>query len=395
MSIESLVRHLGVVEDPRCQGKIEHRLIDILVIAVCAVIACAESWDDIALYGRSKLAWLRTFLDLPNGIPSHDTFRRVFMLIDPDAFERGFAAWVGSLVDSFEREVIAIDGKTLRRSFDRSRERSPLHLVSAWASEQGLVLGQRRVHEASNEITAIPELLDQLALENSIVTLDAMGCQTAIAEQILARGADYLLVLKANHPLGYEAVVKHFDQACFRRGAPQRAACDTFDEAHGRLVRRRVFASTEAANLEALSTWPNLHTVLAVESLRSTNGTPKVETEIRYFLSSCRDDPVVLGRAIGRAIRQHWAIENALHWVLDVTFREDDSRVRDQRAARNLAVLRRMAINLVGRDGSTKASVRARRKRAAWNDDDMLQLLAGSLLRQSAQGRRPRVGPCR
>ena len=391
MSIESLVRHLSVVEDPRCQSKIEHRLIDILVIAVCAVIACAESWDDIALYGRSKLAWLRTFLDLPNGIPSHDTFRRVFMLIDPDAFERGFAAWVGSLVDSFEREVIAIDGKTLRRWFDRSRERSPLHLVSAWASEQGLVLGQRRVHEASNEITAIPELLDQLALENSIVTLDAMGCQTAIAEQILARGADYLLVLKANHPLGYEAVVKHFDQACFRRRAPQRAACDTFDEAHGRLVRRRVFASTEAASLEALSTWPNLHTVLAVESLRSTNGTPKVETEIRYFLSSCRDDPIVLGRAI----RQHWAIENALHWVLDVTFREDDSRVRDQRAARNLAVLRRMAINLVGRDGSTKASVRAKRKRAAWNDDYMLQLLAGSLLRQSAQGRRTRVGPCR
>jgi predicted transposase YbfD/YdcC len=152
-----------------------------------------------------------------------------------------------------------------------------------------------------------------------------------------------------------------------------------------------VFASTEAASLEALSTWPNLHTVLAVESLRSTNGTPEVETEIRYFLSSCRDDPIVLGRAI----RQHWAIENALHWVLDVTFREDDSRVRDQRAARNLAVLRRMAINLVGRDGSTKASVRAKRKRAAWNDDDMLQLLAGLLLRQSAQGRRPRVGPCR
>src|SRR3712207_4228934 len=227
MSIDSLVRHLSAVEDPRCQGKIEHRLTDILVIAVCAVIACAESWDDVALYGRSKLAWLRTFLDLPNGIPSHDTFRRVFMLIDPDAFERGFAAWVGSLVDGFGREVIAIDEDTpaLVRS---EAGRSPLHLVSAWASEQGLVLGQRRVHETSNEITAIPELLDQLALENSIVTLDAMGCQTAIAEQILARGADYLLVLKANHQLAYEAVVKHFDQTCFCRGAPQHAACDTF-----------------------------------------------------------------------------------------------------------------------------------------------------------------------
>src|SRR4051794_39788410 len=354
--IEGLASRFAGLEDPRETRRCDHRLVDILAIAVCAVVACAEIWEDIELYGRSKRAWLATFLALPNGIPSHDTFRRVFMLIDPDAFERGFAAWVGSLVDSFEREVVAIDGKTLRRSFDRSRERSPLHLVSAWASEQGLVLGQRRVHETSNEITAIPELLDQLALENSIVTLDAMGCQTAIAEQILARGADYLLGLKANHPLGYEAVVKHFDQACFRRGAPQRAAWDTFDEAHGRFVRRRVFASTEAASLEALRTWPNLHTVLAVGSLRSTNGTPKVETEIRYFLSSCRDDPIVLGRAI----RQHWAIENALHWVLDLTFREDDSRVRDQCAARNLAVLRRMAINLVGRDGSTKASVRAK-----------------------------------
>ncbi len=391
MSIESLVRHLSAVGDPRCQGKIDHRLIDILVIAVCAVIACAESWDDVALYGRSKLAWLRTFLDLPNGIPSHDTFRRVFMLIDPDAFERGFAAWVGSLVDGFEREVIAIDGKTLRRSFDRRQERSPLHLVSAWASEQGLVLGQRRVHEASNEITAIPELLDQLGLENSIVTLDAMGCQTAIAERILARGADYLLVLKANHQLAYKAVVKHFDQTCFRRGAPHRAACDTFDETHGRLVRRRVFASTEAASLEALSAWPGLRTVLAIETLRSTNGTPKVEAEIRYFLSSCRDDPVVLGRAI----RQHWAIENALHWVLDVTFREDDSRVRDQHAARNLAVLRKIAINLVGRDGSTKASVRARRKRAAWDNDYMLQLLTGALVRPLVEDRCLRVGPCR
>src|SRR5918911_481687 len=267
MSIESLVRHFSVVEDPRCQGKIEHRLIDILVIAVCAVIACAESWDDIALYGRSKLAWLRTFLDLPNGIPSHDTFRRVFMLIDPDAFERGFAAWVGSLVDGFEREVIAIDGKTLRRSFDRKRERAPLHLVSAWASKQDLVLGQRCVDDQSNEITAIPELLDRLALQNSIVTVDAMGCQTAIAERILARGADYLLTLKANHPLAYQAVAEHFEQHCFRRGAPARADCDAFDDTHGHLVRRRVFVSTEAAALDALNGWPGLRTVLAVESI--------------------------------------------------------------------------------------------------------------------------------
>src|SRR5215210_3571907 len=218
MSVENLAQYLGAIEDPRCPGKVGHRLLDILVIAVCAVVACAESWCDIALYGRSKLVWLRTFLELPNGIPSHDTFRRVFMLIDPDAFEAGFTAWVGSLVAGFEREVVAIDGKTIRRSFDHRREQSPLHVVSAWASEQGLMLGQRCADGKSNEITAVPELLDQLALENSIVTLDAMGCQTAIAEQILARGADYLLVLKANHQLAYEAVVKHFDQTCFRRG---------------------------------------------------------------------------------------------------------------------------------------------------------------------------------
>ena len=382
MSIERLGRYFVAVEDPRCSGKVEHRLVEVLVIAVCAVIACAESWDDIALYGRSKLAWLRTFLELANGIPSHDTFRRVFMLIDPDAFEAGFAAWVGSLADRLEREVVAIDGKTVRRSFDHGREQSPLHVVSAWASEQGLVLGQRCVDGKSNEITALPELLDQLALGNSIVTLDAMGCQTAIAEKILARGGDYLLTLKGNHPLAHAAVVEHFDQRCFSRGAPCRADCDAFDDTHGRLVRRRVFASTDAAALGALSGWPGLRTVLAVESIRSVNSAPtKVENEIRYFLSSCPDDPAILGQAI----RSHWAVENALHWVLDVTFsgkplgltREDDSRVRDRTAARNLALLRKIALNIVGRDRTTKASVRARRKRAAWNDAYMLKLLVG------------------
>jgi predicted transposase YbfD/YdcC len=296
----------------------------------------------------------------------------VFTLIDPDAFEAGFTAWVGSLATRFEREVVAIDGKTIRRSFDHGGEQSPLHVVSAWASEQGLVLGQRCVDGKSNEITAVPELLDQLALENSIVTLDAMGCQTAIAEKILARGGDYLLALKGNHKLAHAAVVEHFDQHCFRRGAPGRADCDAFDDTHGRLVRRRVFASTEAASLDALSGWPGLRSVLAVESIRSVNGaSSKVETEIRYFLSSCPDGPAVLGQAV----RAHWAVENALHWVLDVTFREDDSRVRDRTAARNLAMLRKIALNLVGRDQTTKASVRAKRKKAAWNDAYMLQLL--------------------
>jgi predicted transposase YbfD/YdcC len=372
-SVEKLVEHFSALEDPRCSGKVDHRLIDILVIAVCAVIACAESWDDIALYGRNKLGWLRSFLTLANGIPSHDTFRRVFMLIDPDAFEACFSAWAQSFAEAFDREVVAIDGKTVRRSFDRGRAQGPLHLVSAWASEQGLALGQREVDGKSNEITAIPALLETLSLKNCIVTLDAMGCQKTIADRILERDADYLLVLKANHSKTFRAVKECCERHCFARDATGKPVFDAFDDSHGRLVRRRVFVCPEAADLKALDTWSGLRTVLAVETIRGVNGSGKVEAEIRYFLSSCRDDPTVLVQAI----RRHWTIENGLHWVLDVTFREDDSRVRDRTAARNLAILRKIAINLMGRDRTPRISMRARRKQAAWNDDYMLSLLAG------------------
>jgi len=374
MSVRTLVEEFSALEDPRCGGKVEHRLIDILVIAVCAVIAGAASWEDIALYGRSKIGWLGTFLALPNGIPAHDTFRRVFMLIDTRRFERCFEAWVRSFGAPVNREVIAIDGKTIRGSCDRGREPGPLHVVSAWACDRGLVLGQRRVGDKSNEISAIPELLEVLDIKGAIVTLDAMGCQRAIATRILENGADYLMTLKANQGKKFTAVQELCATTCFGRSPLHRPVHDKFDDSHGRLVRRRVFASTEAATLGALSGWPGLRTVLAVESIRSVNSAPtQVESEIRYFLSSCPDNPAVLGQAI----RSHWAVENALHWVLDVTFREDDSRVRDRTAARNLALLRKIALNIVGRDRTSKASVRARRKKAAWNDSYMLQLLVG------------------
>lgn len=374
--IETLIEQLSDLDDPRCPGKVEHRLVDILVIAICAVIACAESWEDIALYGHSKLGWLRQFLALPNGIPSHDTFRRVFMLIDPDAFEICFTTWVRTLAVPArpgEPEVVAIDGKTLRRSFERGCDLAAVHVVSAWASEQRLVLGQRRVDGKSNEITAIPELLKVLALENTLVTLDAMGCQKDIAQHILDRQADYLLVLKANQGNAYAAVQRHFEQHGLEREATVKAVFDAFDERHGRLVRRRVFASPKAASLEALSDWPQLHTVLAVEAIRSVNGSGKVQAEIRYFLSSYAGDAQVLAQAI----RRHWSIENSLHWVLDVTFREDNSRVRDPTAARNFALLRKMALNLVNQDRSTNGSLRGKRKKAAWDDDYMQQLLWG------------------
>src|SRR3954466_5047455 len=332
--IEGLAACFTGLEDPRETSRCDHQLIDILVIAVCAVIACAESWEDIALYGRSKQAWLATFLALPNGIPSHDTFRRVFMLIDPDAFERCFSRWVQAWARGFKREVVAVDGKTVRRSGSRRHDHGPLHVVSAWASEQGLALGQRAVDAKSNEITAIPELLETLPLEGCIVTLDGMGCQKDVAAQIRAKGADYLLVLKANHG--------------------------------------RVFVAPVVQDLAPLHGWPDLGAVLAVETIRSVNGTGRVEAEIRYFLTSCNDDPAVLVRAI----RRHWSIENALHWVLDVTFREDDSRVRDRTAARNFALLRKIALNLVARDRTTQPSLRGRRKKAAWNDAYMFQIIA-------------------
>ncbi|MGI4809215.1 MAG: ISAs1 family transposase [Janthinobacterium lividum] len=332
---------------------------------------CAESWDDIALYGRNKLPWLKTFPDLPNGIPSHDTLRRVFMLIDPVTFKAAFLSWVGTLVRDFDREVVAIEGKTVRRSFDPGREQNPLHLVSAWASEQGLVLGQCCVDSKSNEITAIPALLEQLVVKNSIVTLDAMRCQTSIAQKILDQGADYLLALKGNHRQAHQAVDKYFTSACEDRGKAGRAVLDEFDDGHGRLVRRRVFVSTGAAALEALSCWPGLHAVLGVETIRSINGTAKTVAEWRYYLTGGHDSPELLAGAI----RKHWTIENNLHWVLDATFREDDSRVRDRIAVRNLAVLRKIALNLISRDQASKTSKRGRRKRAAWNDNYMLRLL--------------------
>src|SRR3954454_20485025 len=369
--IEGLASCFAGLEDPRETSRCDHQLADILAVAVCAVVACAESWEDIELYGRSKRAWLETFLALPNGIPSHDTFRRVFMLLDPDGFEACFARWARSLAGEAGREVVAIDGKTARRSGNRRHGYGPLHLVSAWASEQVLALGQRAVDGKSNEITAVPELLATLGLEGCIVTLDAMGCQKEIAERIRAKGADYLLVLKANHGHAFEAVREHVEHTCFGLGSGGRPVFDAFDEGHGRLVRRRVFLDPAAKDLEPLRGWPELSAVLAVETIRGAGGTAKVEAEARYFLTSCGDDPA----ALARAIRRHWAIENALHWVLDVTFREDDSRVRDRTAARNLALLRKIALNLVARDRGSRTSLGGRCKKAAWNDDYMLHII--------------------
>ena len=373
--LEALIAEFTLIEDPRCAWKVEHRLLDILVIAVCAVIAQAESFEDIALYGRCKQDWLRRFLELPGGIPSHDTFRRVLMLIDPARFEHCFLAWVRAVFcpDAQEPRQIAIDGKTVRRSFDRRNGRSPLHLVSAFAVEHGLVLAQRAAGEKKGELIVLPELLDGLDLRGCLVSLDALACRPQVAEQVTARGGDYLLALKGNQKKAHAAVRDWFAANAFTRGAALRPCLDAFDESHGRLVRRRVFACTVLEPFAALQSWPSLATVLAVETIRSLNGSSKVTAEIRYYLSSSQRPP----EQLAAAIRGHWAIENKLHWMLDVGFNEDASRVRERTAARNLALLRKVALNLTRGDTTLKASLKGKRKSAAWDDGFMTTLIAG------------------
>jgi predicted transposase YbfD/YdcC len=373
--LEALIAELETLEDPRCEWKVEHHLLDILVIAVCAVLGEAESFEDIALYGRCKESWLRRFLDLPNGIPSHDTFRRVLMLVDPDAFERSFLGWARAVFrpeDGVPRQV-AIDGKTVRRSFDRKQGRSPLHLVSAYATQHGLVLAQRAAEEKRGELTVLPDLLDGLELRGCLVSLDALACRPEIAEHIVGRGGDYLLALKGNQRKAHAEVRDWFATNAFALGAPLRPFLDAFDDGHGRLVRRRVFACPDVGVFGTLAGWPDLRAVLAVETIRGIPGPGKVTAEIRHYLSSARLPP----EALAAAIRNHWRVENGLHWVLDVTFREDASRVRERNAARNLALLRRIALNLARADATLKASLKGKRKYAGWDDAFMATLIAG------------------
>jgi predicted transposase YbfD/YdcC len=373
--LEALIKELAAIEDPRCEWRVEHRLLDILAIAVCAVLGEAESFEDIALYGRCKRDWLEGFLELPNGIPSHDTFRRVLMLIDPDAFERSFLGWVRAAFRPEEDgpRQVAIDGKTVRRSFDRRTGRSPLHLVSAYATEGGLVLARRATEGKGGELAVLPDLLDGLDLRGCPVSLDALACHPEVAGRITGRGGDYLLALKGNRKKAHAEVKAWFATNAFAPGASLRPCFDAFDESHGRLVRRRVFACPDAGVFGTLEDWPGLRAVLAAETIRGIPGRGKVTAEIRHYLSSARLPP----ERLAAAIRSHWRVENGLHWILDVGFREDASRVRERNAARNLAPLRKIAFNLARADATLKASLKGKRKYAGWDDAFMATLMAG------------------
>lgn len=368
----SLSDYFADIKDPRVARTQKHLLKDILVIAILAVIAGAEGWSDMENYGISKQKWLEQFLELPNGIPSDDTFRRVFERINPEALEQSLAKWLNVLMGSLDQEVIPIDGKTVRGSYDRNQGVKALHLVSAWASEQRLVLAQVKVEDHSNEITAIPALLELLDIQGAIITIDAMGTQTDIVRLIREKKADYVLTLKGNHPTLYSQVKDWFIRAQSNNFEGIDVSYDQrIDKGHHRVEKRHVWAVPLSAfgGLYQQEQWVGLKCVVMVERVRHLWN--KVTREVHFYLSSKPAD----AQHLGRVIRQHWGIENQVHWTIDVTFKEDQCRIRCGHSPRNFAFLRRLALNLLNQEKTFKSSLRQKIKRAAMNDDYMVTVL--------------------
>ena len=374
-SIAALLKErFSALEDPRTGRAKRHNLIDVVVIAICAVICGADSWVDVEMFGKSKKDWLSRLLDLPNGIPSHDTFGRVFARLDSAQFERCFKEWVDTVNEVMEGQVVAIDGKTVRGSRDGTAGKSAIHLVSAWASANQLILGQVKVVDHSNEITAIPELLNALDVSGCTVTIDAMGCQKEIAKAITEKGADYILALKQNQRQFYDDSTDTFDQ--LRRSEFSEidyGFCETLEKGHGRIEKRRRWAVSDPAHISyvnEMGEWTKLRSLAMVESERTENG--ETATQTRYNVSSLPSD----ARRLLSGVRTHWGIENSVHWVLDVAFSEDDSRVRTGNSAENFSILRRMALNMLKGETTSKGGVAARRKRAGWDENYLLRVLA-------------------
>ena len=369
----SIVAHFRRIPDPRVRRTRRHALVDILVITLCAVICGADDWVSIAHFGRAKRKWFRSFLSLRHGIPSHDTFGRVFAALDPEAFKAAFLAWVETVADLLPGEAIAVDGKTLRRTFDTASTKAAIHMVSAWATRQGLCLGQMQTDAKSNEITAIPKLLEVLALAGRVVTIDAMGCQAAIARTIHAKGGDYVLSLKGNQTRLHEDIVTCFADAQARdfRDLAHTTA-ETVDGDHGRIEVRRAWATDDLSWVSDRRRWIGLRTVLRVDSER-TVGTHTTR-ESRFFISSLPPDAAHLARIV----RGHWAIENGLHWVLDVALRQDHTRIRTGHAPENLAILQHLALNLLKQEHTAKLGIKNKRLAAGWDHDYLLRVITGA-----------------
>lgn len=371
------LRFFKDVPDPRAHNVI-HKLHDILVIAICAVICGADGWAEVEEFGRSKQNWFKTFLDLPCGIPSHDTFGRVFAKLDPDAFERCFTAWTGALPKTTGgSKLIAIDGKAIRRSFEHAWDKSGMtQLVSAFVEANCMVFSQLAVADDSNEIETIPRLLALLDLCDATVTIDAIGCQKSIAQQIVEAQGNYVLAVKENQPTLHEKVKKLLDEAILEDF--EQMPHDRFESLdgsdHGRIETRRVWVTDQVRWLgaELLSQWPGLATIAAVESQREDLASGQVGTERRYFISSLKK---VDARAMAHAVRRHWTVENQLHWQLDVSFNEDQRRIRKDHGAENYSRLCRLALNLLKRDKTVKIGIHGKRLKAGWDEPYLLRLL--------------------
>ena len=365
--------HFGALKDPRAAQRIEHKLIDILIITICATICGANDWEAIAQYGRTKQDWLKTWLELPNGIPSPDTFSRVLARINPAELQKCFMGWMEAVAEVTEGELLNIDGKTLRGAKEAGNSRSLIHMVSVWSASQHLVLGQQKVSEKSNEITAIPGLLRLLAIRGCLVSIDAMGCQTEIAKVIIEQGADYVLALKGNQGDLHTDVVQLF--ACARKQHfrnIEHQFHSTVSNGHGRIETRRYWTMGNTEYLLGAQKWSGLKSIGMVESQREMNG--KISIEQRYYILSLESDV----HKFATAVRSHWSIENQLHWILDVGFAEDAVQSCQGYSAENLAVIRHIGINLLSRDKESKVGVKTRRLQAGW-DDNYLKTVLGAL----------------
>ena len=364
-------RSLKNIDDPRRHNKL-HKLIDVIIIAICAVVAGADTYEQIENFGKKRKKWLLKFLELPRGIPSHDTFGRIFERMNPQEFQNGFKLWIESVTRQTKGQVIAIDGKTLRRSHDKSKDKKAIHMISAWASSNQVVLGQLKTEEKSNEIKAIPYLLKLLDISGCIITIDAMGTQKDIAKTIIGNQADYILAVKENHKTLYDQSVMFFDQ--MQTMAQQGYTFDeytTVDGDHGRIETRRYLMTSDIDWLQGKEQWAGIKCLGMVESTREIND--ERSHEKRYYISSLECD----AEKFGTSVRSHWGIENSVHWVLDIAFREDESRIRNGSAPENFAAIRHIALNLLRNNKSFKGSVKTKRLNAAMDTDYLEAIMFG------------------
>ena len=369
-----LLRALKNLPDPRMERTKRHRLEDILAIAICAVICGANGWTQVELFGNSKIKWFKKFLALPNGIPSHDTFGRVFAKLDPAAFEECFMKWIAALATASKGRLVAIDGKTIRRSLDVAGDKAAVHMVSAWCKTNRMVLGQIATDDKSNEITAIPKLLKLLNLDGAVVTIDAMGCQKKIAREIVEQKADYILQLKGNQNALHSEAKLLFDK-CLRDdclGVSYHTA-ETTNGGHGRVERRRIWVTADVAWFAERKKWKNFKSLIRVESQRTVSG--KTSREYRYYIATLPADDDKDAAKLLAYIQGHWGVENNLHWCLDVSFREDECRIRQGNAAENFSRLSRIALNLLKAERTCKVGIQSKRLRCGWDHDYLLKVL--------------------